>query len=89
MTTERSVVCVFLLIVEGDSVMSVTLTATCLSNKIEIEWDIMKLAISVNFSTAFTVPVVYHSDRCSTNDVIVFIVLCGIVILSWMKTAWV
>ena len=87
-TTENSAIWVFLLIVEGDSVVLVTLTAIFLSIIVDIVWDIMRLAVSVFFSTGVTVPVVFHSDTWSTNVVIVFVVICGIVILSWMRTAW-
>ena len=66
----------------------VTLTAILLSIMVDIEWDIMRLAVSVNFSTGVTVPVVFHSDTWSTNAVIVFVVNCGIVTLSWKRTAW-
>ena len=48
----------------------------------------MRLSISVNFSTGVTVPVVFHSDKWSTNAVIVFVVICGIVMLSRTRTAW-
>ena len=53
-TTENSAVCVFFLIASVDSVMLVTLTAIFLSIFVEIEWDIMRLAVSVNFSTGVT-----------------------------------
>ena len=88
LTTENSAICVFLLIVNGDSVVLVTLTASSLSNIVDIEWDIMRLAVSVNFSTGVTVRVVFHSDTWSTNAVIVSVVSCAIVILSWMGTTW-
>ena len=65
----------------------VTLTAIFLSIFVDIEWDIMRLADSVKFCTGVTVPVVFHSDTWSTNAVIVLVVSCGIVILSWMRTA--
>ena len=48
----------------------------------------MGLAVSVNFSTGVMVPVLLHSDKRSTIAVIVFVVICGIAILSWMKTTW-
>ena len=64
----------------------VTLTAIFLSIFVDIEWDIMRLADSVNFSTGVTVPVLFHSDMWSTKAVIVFVVICGIVILSWTRT---
>ena len=59
-----------------------------LSIIVDIEWDIFRLAASVNFSTGVTVPVVFHSDKWSTNAVVVFVVICGIIILSRMRTAW-
>ena len=68
--------------------MLVTLTAIFLSIFVDIEWDIMRLAVSVNFSTGVTVPVLFHFDKWSTKVVIVFVVICGIVILSWMRTTW-
>ena len=48
----------------------------------------MRLAVSVNFSTGVTVPVVFHSDTWSTNAVIVFVVNFGIVMLSCKRTGW-
>ena len=68
--------------------MLVILTAIFLSIIFDLEWGIMRLAVSVNFPTGVTVPVVFHSDKSSTNYVIVFVVICGIVILSWMRTTW-
>ena len=68
--------------------MLVTLTAIFLSFIIDIEWDIIRVAASVNFSTGVTVPVVFHSDKWSTNPVIVFVVFCGIVMLSCLRTGW-
>ena len=65
-----------------------TLTAIFLSFIVDIKWDIIRLAASVKFSTGATVPVVFHSDKWSTKAVIVLVVICGIVILSWMKTTW-
>ena len=81
-TTEKSAICMLLLIVQGDSVVLVTLTAIFLSIIVEIEWDIIRLAASVNFSTGVKVPVVFHSYGLSTNAVIVFVIICGIVMLS-------
>ena len=43
--------------------MLVTLTAIFLLKIVEIEWDIIRLAASVNFSTGVTVPVVFLSDK--------------------------
>ena len=68
--------------------MLVTLTAIFLSISVDIERDIIKLAASANFSSRVTVPVVFHSDKWSTNAVIVLVVICGIVIISGMRTAW-
>ena len=65
----------------------VPLTAIFLSIIVDIEWDIMRLAVSVKFSTGVTVPVVFHSELWSTIAVIFFVVICGIVVLSWMRTA--
>ena len=40
-----------------------TLTAILLSILVEIEWDIIRFAVSVNFFPGVTVPVVFHSDK--------------------------
>ena len=88
MSTENSANCVLLFIVKGDSVVLVTLTAIFLSIIVDIEWDFIKLSASVNFPTGVTVPVVFHSDKWSTNAENVFVVVCGIIILSRMRTAW-
>ena len=61
-TTENSATCVFFFIEYGDSVVLVIRTAVFLSIIVEIEWDISRLAASVNFPTGVTVPVVCHSD---------------------------
>ena len=61
-TTENSAICVFFLIRYGDSVLLVCLTETLLSNTVDIEWEISRLAVSVNFSTGVTVPVVFHYE---------------------------
>ena len=53
--------------------MLVILTASFLSNIVEIEWVIIRLAASVNFPTGVTVPVVFHSDGWSTNALTVFL----------------
>ena len=81
-TTENSAICVFFSIKYGDSVLLVILTAAFLSMKFEIEWDISRLAASVNFPTGVTVPVACHSDGSSKNAVIVFVVIGGTVVLS-------
>ena len=57
-TRENSAICVFFLIKCGDSVVLVVLTAIFLSTIVEIEWDISRLAASVNFHTGVTVPLV-------------------------------
>ena len=62
--------------------MLVTRTAVFLSIIVDIDWDISRLAASVNFPTGVTVPVVCHSDGWSTNAVIVFVVIGGTVVLS-------
>ena len=67
--------------------MLVTLTAIFLSIIVDIEWEIMRFAVSVSFSIGVTVSVVFHSDTWSTNAVIVSVVICGNVMLSWMRTA--
>ena len=77
-TTENSGICVFFLIKYGDSVVLVILTATLLSVFVDIEWEISRLAVPENFSSGITVPVVFHSERWSTNAKIVFVVLFGI-----------
>ena len=61
-TTENSAICVFFLIKYGDCVVLVTLTAFFLSIIVEIEWEISKIDVSVNFSSGVTVPVVLHFD---------------------------
>ena len=63
MTTENSAISVFFLFRYGDSVVVVTLTAILLLTIVDIEWKFSKLAVSVNFSSDVTVPVVFHSDR--------------------------
>ena len=68
--------------------MLVTLNAIFLSITVDIEWKIIRLEASVNFSTGGTVPVVFHSNKWSTNAVIVFVVICVIVMLSCMRTGW-
>ena len=87
-TTENSAICVFFLVKYGVSVVSVILTAVFLSIIVEIEWDISRLAASVNFPTGDTVPVVCHSDGWSTDAVIDFVVIGGTVVLSWIRTSW-
>ena len=78
-TTENSAICVRFLIRYCDSVVWVSLTAIILSIIVDIEWEISKLAVSVNFSKGVTVPVVFHFDGWSTKVVIVFVVFDGIV----------
>ena len=78
-TTENSAICVCFLIRYGDSVVLVTLTAILLLIIVDIEWEISRLAVSVNFSNVVTVPVVFHFDGWSMKAVIVFVVVGGIV----------
>ena len=59
--------------------MLVTLTAILLSIIVDIEWEISKLAVSVNFSSGVTVPVVFHLEGWSMKAVTVFVVAGGIV----------
>ena len=66
-TTENFSVCVLFLIRYGDSVVLVTLTATIQSISVDIEREITKLAVSVNFFCGITVPVALHSDGWSTK----------------------
>ena len=63
----------------GDSVVLVTLTAILLSMIVDIEWEISKLAVSVNFSNGVTVPVVFHFEGWSMKAVTVFVVAGGMV----------
>ena len=63
----------------GDSVVLVTLTAIFLSIIVDIEWEISRLAVSVNFSNGVSVPVVFHFDGWSMKAAIVFVVVGGIV----------
>ena len=86
--------CVFFFIRYGDSIVLVTVTAILLIIIVDIEWEISKLAVSVNFSNGVTVPVVFHLDGWSTKAVIVFVVIgamvrassvmtgCGLVVVS-------
>ena len=85
-TTENSAVCVRFLIGYGDSVILVTLTANFLSIIVDIEWEISKLPVSVNFSNGVTVPVVFHFDGWSTKAVIVFVVVVGMLRVSSVMT---
>ena len=85
-TTENSAICVCFLIRYGDFVVLVTLTAILLSNIVDIEWEISKLAVSVNFSNGVTVPVVFQFDEWSMKAVIVFIVVGGMVKNSSVMT---
>ena len=78
-TTENSAICVCFLMRYGDSVVLITLTAILLSNIVDIDWEISRLAVSVNLSNGVTVPVVFHFDGCSTKAVIFFVVVGGMV----------
>ena len=62
--------------------MLVILIAVFLLIIVEIEWDISRLAASVNFSIGVKVPVVCYSDGWSRNAVVVFVVIGGTVVLS-------
>ena len=70
----------------GDSVVLLTLTAILLSIIVNIEWEISKLAVSVNFSNGVRVPVVFLFDGCSMKAVIVFVVVGCIIWASSMMT---
>ena len=78
-TTKNSAICACFLIRYVDSVVLVTPTAILLSIIVKIEWQINKRAVSVNFSNAVAVPVVFHFDGWSTKAVIVFVVVGGMV----------
>ena len=88
MTTENSAICVCFLIRYGDSVVLVTLTAILLSNIVDIEWEISKLAVSVNFSNCVTVPIVFHFEGRSTEVEIVFVVVGGMVRQGVVSDDW-
>ena len=85
-TTENSAICVCFLMRYGDSVVLVTLTAILLSIYVDIEWEIGRLAVSVNFSNVLTVPVVFHFDGWSMKAVMVFVVVVGMVRASSVLT---
>ena len=87
-TTENSAICVCFLISYADSIVVTTLTATLVSIIVNSEWEIIKIAVSVNFFNGVTVPVVYHFDGWSTKAVIVFVVVGGIVRASSVMTGW-
>ena len=57
-----------------------------LSIIVDIEWEISRLAVSVNFSNGVTVPVVFHFDGWSMKAVIIFVVVGGIVRASSVMT---
>ena len=86
MTTEKCAICVCFLIGYGDSVILVTLTANFLSINVDIDWEISKFAVSVNFSNGVTVPVVFHFDGWSTKAVIVLVVVVGMLRASSVMT---
>ena len=71
---KNSAICGFFLIRYGDPVVLYTLTAILWSNIVDNEWEISKLAVSVNFSNSVTLPVVLHFDGWSAKAVIVFVV---------------
>ena len=83
---ENSAICVCFLIRYGDSVVLVTLTAIRLSIIVDIEWEISRLAVSVNFSNGVTVPVVLHFYGWSMKAVTVLVVAGGMVRSSSMMT---
>ena len=85
-TTENYANCVCFLIRYGDSVVLVTLTANLLSIIVDIQWEISKLAVSVNFSNSVTVPVLFHFDGWPTKVVINFVVVAGMVRASSVMT---
>ena len=85
-TTEKSAISVCFLIRYGDSVVLVTLTAILLSITVDIECEISRLAVAVNFSNGVTVPVVFHFDGWSMKAVIVLVVVGGIVRASSVMT---
>ena len=85
-TTENSGICVCFLMRYGDSVVLVTQTAILLSLIVDIEWEISRLAVSVNFSNSVTEPVVFHFDGWSTKAVIVLVVFGGMVKASSVTT---
>ena len=72
----------------ADSVILVTLTAILLSIIFDLEREVSKLAVSVNFSNGVTVHVVFHFNGWSTKAVIVFVVVGGIVRASAVVTGW-
>ena len=85
-TTEKSAISVCFLRRCGNSVVLVTLTSILLSIIVDIEWEISRLAISVNFSSGVTVPVVLHFDGRSIKAAIVFVVVGGVVRASSVMT---
>ena len=85
-TTEISAICVCFLMRCGDSVVLVTLTAILWSIIVDIEWEISRLAVSVNCYNGVTVPVVFHFDGWSMKAVIVLVVVGGMVRASSVMT---
>ena len=85
-TTESSALCVFILIVSDESIVVVTLTSAFLSNTVDIEWDISKLAVSLILSSGVAAPAVFHSNGWATKTVIIFVAFGGIVRLSSLRT---
>ena len=88
MITENSAICVFYLIRYFNSVLLVTLIAILLSNTVDIEWEISRLANSGKFPSGVTVPIVFHSDGWLAKAVNVSVVVSGIVKSSSVITAW-
>ena len=66
--------------------MLVSLTALLLSIIVDIECEISRLAVSVNFSSGVTVPVVFPFDGWSMKAVLVFVVVGGMVRASSVMT---
>ena len=87
-TTENSVIYFFFLFQYGDSTVLVTLPAILFSIIVDLEWNFSRIAASINFPTGVTAPAVWHSELCSSNAVIVFVVIGGIVMLSRIRTGW-
>ena len=86
-TTENSAICVCFSMRYGDSVVLVTLTAILSLNIVNNDWETSRFAVSVNFSSGVTVPVVFHFDGWSMKAVNVFVVVGGMVRASSLMTA--
>ena len=94
--TAKSATGVVLFVVLDDTVVLVILTATLLETRADIEWEIIRLAVSVSLSTDVTVLVVFRSDGWSMKTVLVFVIfVCYLFVicrrslkLSSLKTIW-